>query len=130
MPFNTEKLDSNWLPVLTGSGRFDIAVEKEQDWKTLHKLPYAQKLFTDTAVTGKGQVLQLSAAKGKLGIAAAMGQFPIRLINMPARTLEGPLARLLIKHNIHIHGFHRKERDNRATISPFDLDLTAAMMIA
>ena len=76
LSINTEKLDNNWLPVITGSGRFDVAVEKERDWKTLQKLPYDQKLFTITAVTGQGQVLQLSAAQWQTGNRCCDGSTP------------------------------------------------------
>jgi hypothetical protein len=114
--FNTEKLDNNWLPALTGSGRFDIAVQKEKDWKTLQSLPYNQKYFAITKITGVGEVLQLSAGKGKLSIAAAMGEFRIRLIDMPSRSPEGPFTRLLEKHNITLQGFVRKEKGNRCSI--------------
>jgi hypothetical protein len=63
-----------------------------------------------------GKVLQLSAGKGRLSIAAAMGEFRIRLIDMPSRSPEGPFTRLLEEHNITLQRFVRKEKGNRCNI--------------
>ena len=114
--FNTEKLDNNWLPAITGSGRFDIAIQRAKDWKKLQRLPHSQKYFAITKITGVGEVLQLQAGKGELAIAAAMGEYRIRLINMPSRSPEGPFTRILEKHNITLQGFMRKEKGNRSSI--------------
>jgi hypothetical protein len=65
--FNTEELDSNWLPVLTGSGRFDIAVEKEQDWKTLPETTLCPKTIHNYCIDWEGTSPTTHSSKRQTG---------------------------------------------------------------
>ena len=114
---NTQSLDSEWLQATNYSGRFDIAVRQESDWKKLQKIPADKKLLHITEVTGMGAVLGLASGKGKLHIASAMGPYVLQLVEMPGRSPEGPISRLLSKHGITLFGFKREEKGYRCTIS-------------
>ena len=114
---NTQSLDSEWLQATNYSGRFDIAVRQESDWRKLQKIPVTEKLLHITEVTGMGTVLGLVSGKGKLHIASAMGPYVLQLVEMPGRSPEGPISRLLLKHGITLFGFKREEKGYRCTIS-------------
>jgi hypothetical protein len=65
---STQTLDNEWLQSTNNTGRFDVAVREERDWKTLQKLPFEKKLIHITEITGMGTVLGLASGKGKLHI--------------------------------------------------------------
>jgi hypothetical protein len=104
---STQGLDSDWGHATCSSGRFDIAVQKTADWIAIQTIPIAKKYINVTEITGMGAVLGNAASKCELAVQATMGPFPLDILKLPTRTKEGPIKRLLLKHNIDLAGFRR-----------------------
>ena len=104
---STQSLDNDWAHATCSTGRFAISVQKKADWITIQTIPFAKKYINVTEITGMGSVLGNAASKGELAISATMGPFPLDIQELPSRTMEGPITRLLQKHGLEPAGFKR-----------------------
>ena len=104
---STQSLDNDWAHATCSTGRFAISVQKKADWITIQTIPFAKKYINLTQITGMGSVLGNAASKGELAISATMGPFPLDIQELPSRTMEGPITRLLQKHGLEPAGFKR-----------------------
>jgi hypothetical protein len=101
---NTQKLEFNWLQAACHTGRFDISVQHARYWDKLMQIPFAQKYFEISQVTGQGAVSSHAASLGKMAYAEALGPFPLDIINLPGRTADASLLRVLEDHDIEWQG--------------------------
>ena len=114
---NTQKLENNWLQATCHTGRFDISVQHARYWDKLMAIPFAQKYFEISVVTGQGAVSSHAASLGKMAYAEALGPFPLDIINLPGRTADASLLRVLEEHDIEWQGTKTRVNGYRCTIT-------------
>ena len=114
---NTQKLENNWLQATCHTGRFDISVQHARYWDKLMKIPFAKQYFEISEVTGQGAVSSHAASLGKMAYAEALGPFPLDIINLPGRTADASLLRVLEDHDIEWQGTKTRVNGYRCTIT-------------
>jgi hypothetical protein len=86
-----------------------LAVRQESKWKKLQNISFNPKYLLGQTITGVGSILELASSKGDFAVSAAVGRFPLDVLNLPPRTSEGPFTRLFRIHGVDKAGFKRTE---------------------